>query len=139
MHLQSRCLLTAAFVLLGCAGLIADDASLNGWKSGIKIAPVSTAERHSIHAYFNTSPESPDGRWVLFYASTTPEGHVGDIVIRERATGNEIVLAEKVSVEDAHRAACQQWLSGGRRVAFHTVSDDGVCLVHVVDVDSKKA
>src|SRR5688500_14310166 len=119
-------------MLSAYAAQAADNSPLSGWTHGVKVAPVSTAERHSIHAYFNTSPESPDGRWVLFYASTTPEGHVGDIIIHERATGNEIVLAVKVSVEDAHRAACQQWLSGGRRIAFHTVSDDGDCLVHVV-------
>ena len=139
MNIASRGLLAVLLMLPVGAALAEGDSPLSGWTSGVKIAPVSAAERHSIHAYFNTSPESPDGRWVLFYASTSPEGHVGEIVIRERATGNEIVLAEKVTVEDAHRAACQQWLSGGRRIAFHTVSDEGVCQVHVVQLDARQA
>jgi Tol biopolymer transport system component len=115
----------------------ADDRPLEAWKKGVSVAPVSSAERHSIHAYFNTSPESPDGRWVLFYASATPEGHRGDIVIRERATGTEQVLAKRVSVEDAHRAACQQWLSGGKHVAYHAVLDNGTCYVYVVDLEPR--
>jgi len=133
-----RSLLALAFVLLLCGAVLpADDGPLSHWKSGVKVGPVSDSEQHSIHAYFNTSPESPDGRWVLFYASQTPEGHHGEIVIRERATGNEQVLAKRVSVEDAHRAACQQWLSGGKRVAYHAVLDDGTCYVYVVDLEPR--
>ncbi|HEX5105872.1 MAG TPA: hypothetical protein VFV87_18770 [Pirellulaceae bacterium] len=118
--------------------LAADESPLDAWQGNVKVSLVSPAERHSIHAYFNTSPESPDGRWVLFYTSALPEGHRGEIRIRERANGEEILLAGNVNVEDAHRAACQQWLSGGKRVAFHTVSDDGECLVHVVEVASRE-
>src|SRR5690349_1457966 len=44
---------------------------LSAWRTGVKISPVSGENHHSIHAYFNTSPESPDGRRVLFYVSTT--------------------------------------------------------------------
>jgi hypothetical protein len=139
VKLAFSALLIAGACAASNAAFAADDGPLGAWKNGVKVAPVSPAERHSIHTYFNTSPENPDGRWVLFYASNTPEGHRGEIRIRERATGSEIVLAEKVSVEDAHRAACQQWLSGGRRVAFHTVSDDGLCQVHVVDLESRQA
>src|SRR4051812_35543695 len=86
--------------------------ALAAWMKGVKIAPVSGDDHHSIHAYFNTSPESPDGRYVLFYASRTATGHEGEIRIRERATGTETVLARGVNVEDAHRAACQQWVQG---------------------------
>lgn len=124
--------------LLGGLTLAADPGPLGVWKAAVKIAPVSPAEQHSIHSYFNTSPESPDGRWVLFYSSSRPDGHLGEIRIRERATGEEVVLAEKVSVEDAHRAACQQWLSGGKRIAFHTISDEGQCHVHVADLALRK-
>jgi hypothetical protein len=127
-----------AACLIGGAALAADSGGLAAWKTGVKVAPVSTAERHSIHSYFNTSPESPDGRWVLYFASPAPDAHRGQIILRERATGKEEVLAENVSVEDAHRAACQQWLSGGRRIAFHTVSDDGTCEVRVIDLDSRQ-
>lgn len=74
---------------------------------------------HTIHSYFNTCPESPDGRWVLYYRSTTPEAYIGEIVVRERQTGEEKILARDVTVEDAHRAACQQWICNGREVVFH--------------------
>jgi len=95
------------------------------------------AQRHSIHTYFNLSPESPDGRWILFYTSTTPDGHHGEIRIRERATGKELVLAEGIYTEDAHRAACQQWVSDGRRVVFHN-DVGGEWQVISVDVTTRK-
>jgi hypothetical protein len=55
----------------------------------------------------------------------------------ERATGKETVLARDVHTEDAHRAACQQWLSGGRRVAFHEVVDKQWRVV-VIDLETRK-
>lgn len=106
------------------------------WKSGVKISPVSGADHHSIHTYYITSPESPDGRRVLFYASTTANGHDGEIRVRERATGKETVLARDISCEDAHRVACQQWVSGGRRVVYHNLLKSGVWVVNCVDVST---
>ena len=108
------------------------------WRSGVNIRPVTTqAGRHTIHSYVNTCPESPDGRWVLFYASTMPDSHRGELRILERATGEEKVLARDITTEDAHRAACQQWASRGRHVVFHDVRD-GKWLVAAVDVESGK-
>jgi len=99
-------------------------SSFAPWTAGVKVAPlVPGAQRHSIHSYFNTSPESPDGRWVLFFTSTTSDGHSGEVRIRERATGTEKILASNVTTEDAHRAACQQWVSRGRTVVFHDLRD----------------
>ncbi len=112
--------------------------SLSAWKANVKVAAVSPSDHHSMHAYFNTSPESPDGRWILYYASTTADSHDGEIRIRERATGKETVLARDVSCEDAHRAACQQWVSGGRRVVFHNVLKSGEWVVTCVDVATGK-
>ena len=61
-------------------------ALMAAWQDGVRVSAVpSKANQHTIHAYFNTSPESPDGRWVLYFASVTSEGHVGDIHIVERA------------------------------------------------------
>jgi hypothetical protein len=42
-----------------------------------------------------------------------PAGYVGDVVVLDRAAGRETVLAEGANTEDAHRAACQQWLASG--------------------------
>lgn len=115
----------------------ADDA-LAPWRSGVTVRPASGAKQcHTIHAYFNTSPESPDSRWVLFYASVTAEAHEGELRILERATGRERVIARSVTIEDAHRAACQQWVSKGRRVVFHDVRE-GQWLVAAVDVENGK-
>ncbi len=108
------------------------------WNGPVTVGPlVPGAQRHSIHTYFNLSPESPDGKWVLFYTSTTPDGQHGEIRIRERATGKEVMLADKIHTEDAHRAACQQWVSNGRRVAFHN-DVNGEWQVIVVDVETRK-
>ena len=130
--------LSAQLLWLGLSVLAAADgpSPLAPWRDGVKVSPVlKDAERHSIHSYFNTSPESPDGRWVLLYASTTPDAHQGEVWIVERARGETKVLARNVTVEDAHRAACQQWVSGGRRVAFHDLRD-GEWVVVVVEIET---
>jgi hypothetical protein len=98
----------------------ADDDPLAAWRSGVKISVAAPKEgRHTMHSYFNTCPESPDGRSVLFYSSTAADGHHGEVVVRDRQSGEEKVLATNINAEDAHRVACQQWVSGGRRVVFH--------------------
>lgn len=108
------------------------------WTRGFRCAPLtSTPGRHTIHSYYVANPESPDGKYVLFYASADPSGHVGDVVIVDRTTGEETVLAAGVHTEDAHRAACQQWLAGGRMVAYHEVVDKRWRVV-VVDVASRQ-
>ena len=95
-------------------------------------------ERHTIHAYFNTSPESPDGSKVLYYISVDPEGHVGEVVTIDRRTGDERVLAKDVETEDAHRVARQQWCDGGRSIVYHD-HRDGAWSVVAVDAASGDA
>lgn len=102
----------------------------------VRIAPVSAVPgRHTIHTYYTANPESPDGSRVLFFASTHAAGYVGEIRMLDRATGKETVLVDNVHTEDAHRAACQQWLSNGQRVAYHEVVDKTWRVV-VVDVNT---
>ena len=112
------------FALVALVSSCLADDPVAAWSKDVVIKPVSTIEgRHSIHTYYVANPESPDGRHVLFFTSTHPASYVGEVRILERATGKETVLAENVATEDAHRVACQQWLSGGKRVAFHEVVD----------------
>lgn len=111
--------------------------SVLAWQGAGIRAVAPAADRHSIHAYFNACPESPDGRYVLYFSSTVPNGEKGDIRILERATGIERTLASDVVTEDAHRVACQQWLAGGRKVAFHDLRD-GKWVVIAVDVETGK-
>jgi len=111
---------------------------LAAWQSDVRVGPVCPpADRHTIHAYFNVCPESPDGRWVLFYASATDDSQQGELRLVERATAQETRLIDGLETEDAHRAACQQWISGGRRVAFHNVRQ-GRWSVAVVDMDTRR-
>jgi hypothetical protein len=133
--------LYAIWLLLALASSAnADPADpLAPWRNGVKVSPVSGDDHHAIHAYFNTTPESPDGKFVVFYASTTVDGQEGEVRVRERATGRESVLARGIFAEDAHRAACQQWVAGGRMVAFHQLlpkSNEPV--VVAVEVESGK-
>ena len=105
---------------LSAASRVAAADPLAPWRAQVRIGPAAPREgRHTIHSYFNTCPESPDGRWVLFYASIAPDGHRGEVCIRDRKSGEERTLATDINAEDAHRAACQQWVSGGQRVVFH--------------------
>ncbi len=128
----------ALLAAVAAADARAADDPLAPWRSGVKIRPVTTQTgRHTIHSYVNVCPESPDGRRILFFASTTPDSHRGELRILERATGEEKVLARNINTEDAHRAACQQWISRGRRVVYHDVRD-GEWLVVAVDLETGK-
>ena len=122
-----------AMVLATAVAAAGDVDPVAPWKTNVKIGPVSKVPgRHTIHSYYVSNPESPDGTRVLYYASTTADGYVGDVCVLDRATGVETVLARNVHCEDAHRAACQQWICNGRRVAFHEVRE-GQWRVVVVD------
>ncbi|MCL4401632.1 MAG: hypothetical protein M1436_03070 [Acidobacteria bacterium] len=129
-------LLPIALLLAGAAAPQSDPLAV--WRSGVKVHPATPhRHRHTIHTYFNVSPESPDGRWLLYYTSATPDGQYGDIRILERATGKERILARNVTTEDAHRAACQQWVSNGKRVVFHDLRH-GTWMIVAVDVATGK-
>jgi hypothetical protein len=133
MKMVSRYIIAAVLVIsLVNIHHYSTEVSMAEEHEGMKISIVSpNTNQHSIHSYFNTSPESPDGRWVLYYASTTPEGHEGDIRVVERAKGKVRTLAKGVTVEDAHRVACQQWVSQGQRVVFHDLRDGEWVIVSV--------
>ena len=132
-----RRIVTATFLAVAALGLAAEGAEpIAPWRAGVKVHPVSNQPgRHTIHTYYLTCPESPDGSRVLFFAATTPEGEHGDLVVLDRASGRETVIARGIDTEDAHRAACQQWISGGRRIAYHDVKA-GRWSVHVVDLET---
>jgi len=109
---------------------------LQAWRDGVVVRPVSgVPDRHTIHTYYLACPESPNGKRVVFYASSTTNGHHGELCVLDRGTGDESMIARNLEVEDAHRAACQQWICNGRRVAFHDVRD-GRWGVYAVDVES---
>lgn len=128
------CSLGAALL---AASVAAADDPLADWSDGVEVRPVdSDASRHSIHAYFNASPESPDGKRIVFFTSTTAEGESGEIRLLDRASGTETLVAEGVVAEDAHRAACQQWLNGGKTIAYHELRD-GHWRVLAYDVATK--
>lgn len=122
LNLVTLAALTAA---THCPSLSAADADpLAPWRLGVRIQAVAPdLAPHSIHAYFNTCPESPDGKHVVYYTSGTPEGEAGEIRILNRATGKERIAASGIMTEDAHRAACQQWADGGRFIVFHNCVD----------------
>ncbi len=133
MITASRLLAIACLVVLPVR---ATDDPLAPWRSGVEVREVSPdAKAHTIHSYFNTCPESPDGRSVLFYRSTTANAHAGELRVRDRLTGAERTLTTNINVEDAHRVACQQWVSGGKRVVFHG-EREGEWFVATVDVES---
>jgi Tol biopolymer transport system component len=105
------------------------------WQSANVKTVVPATDHHSIHSYFNTCPESPDGQHVLYFSSKTPTGEYGDICIVERKTGQVQILASGVTAEDAHRVACQQWSDDGRIVTYHDFRD-GHWQVACIDIKS---
>ena len=111
------------------------DPHVVSWQSPHVSVVSPDRERHSIHSYYVTCPESPDGRHVVFYTSSTSNGENGEIWIRERSTGKETLLVQDITTEDAHRAACQQWMAGGKIVAFHDCRN-GRWIVAAVDIST---
>lgn len=100
--------------------------TFDAWLHHLEIEDVCASEGcHTLHAYFNCSPERPDGREVLFYRSRQGDAMRGELVARKRETGEETVLAADLSVEDPHRAALQQWAGNGRRVVYHRPGTEG--------------
>ena len=129
MRFSSALLLAAAMTAHA-----ADTDPLSPWRDGVRVHPVSEKSgRHTIHSYFNTTPESPDGKHVVFFSSTAADGQSGDVCMIDRATGEETVLASGLHTEDAHRVACQQWVSGGQRVVYHN-ERYGEWSVNVVEI-----
>lgn len=127
----ARATATAAAIAAAC---LAVAAPLDPWKANVSIKLVSPVTgRHAFHTYYLTRPESPDGTKVLFYVSKTASGEHGDLIVQDRATGKETTIAHDIDTEDAHRAACQQWISNGERVAYHDVKN-GRWSIHVVDL-----
>ncbi|MCA8987493.1 MAG: PD40 domain-containing protein, partial [Planctomycetaceae bacterium] len=114
--------LAGFLLILNVAGVVSAEEtdSLAAWRTGVVVKPVAShTDRHVIHSYFNTCPESPDGKHVVYYTSSTKEGESGDLRILERETGRETIIATSIIAEDAHRAACQQWSCGGKVVVYH--------------------
>lgn len=111
------------------------NALLDSWR-GATVRPVVpfTAD-HTVHAYFNRSPENPSGDAVLYYRSGSADGHRGVVEVLERATGRTRVLSPELIAEDAHRVAAQQWIGEGDAIAYQAdVDADG--RTAVVDVAS---
>lgn len=118
----------------GMAGItvaVAADQDLQRWRGAVHVPVAMAADRHVIHAYFNTCPESPDGKAVVYFTSGERKGENGDLRLLERATKRETVIARNITTEDAHRAACQQWSRGGKAVVYHDCRDGRWCVVAV--------
>jgi Tol biopolymer transport system component len=111
-------LFAGSSMICGAAGN--NEVPYTSWTSGVKKHPVAALQnRHVIHSYYSISPESPDGRYVLYYTSGVANGEQGDLRILERSTGKETIIAQNITAEDAHRAACQQWTDNGKMVVYH--------------------
>src|SRR5262245_15386540 len=128
--------MTTLLAVVMAAALAPQESPIDPWRQKVQIRPlVPHLAAHTIHSYYVTTPESPDGRRVLYYQSATPEGYEGEIRILDRDSGKSRALVSKLTVEDAHRAACQQWIRGGKSVVFHDFRD-GEWIVAVVDVET---
>src|SRR3954469_4980738 len=143
MRLTKGTLLACAILTLISAAHAADVTPISPdplarWRKDVKIHPLIDKDVHSIHAYYVCNPESPDGTKVLYYVSTVPSAEQGEIRILDRKTGHSTVIAKEIITEDAHRAACQQWVASGKKVAFHTARPSGEWEVVVVDVETGK-
>lgn len=105
MRVSVCCLLTLLAAVLSASAsqpVSAAENPLLEWHDGVEVSEVdSGSELHSIHSYFIACPESPDGEQILFYTSTRPDAHEGELRTRRPASGAERVLVSGLHVEDA--------------------------------------
>lgn len=92
--------------------------ALDAWKNCQPRPVWPDRDVHALHSYFNTCPESPDGRYVLLFIARQADAELGDLCLLDRRNGETRVLDRGIEVEDAHRQANQQWLAGGRYVVY---------------------
>lgn len=107
---------------------------LDEWRDAMVRPVAPEAAGHTIHSYFNISPERPDASSVLYYQSEAADGQRGELRVVDRATGAERTLVRDVVTEDAHRVAAQQWLAG-HYVCYQNERSDGWHTI-VVDADT---
>ncbi len=106
---------------------------LTPWTQHATIRPVvPNAQGHTIHTYFNTCPESPTGRYVLYFEASDNDAHHGQVCMFDRKSGESQVVGRDIENEDGHRVAYQQWVCEGRRIVYQTLRD-GQWQVVVVD------
>lgn len=79
---------------------------------------------HSLHSYFNTCPESPDGRLILLFTSDRHDSLYGDLWLLERENGKTTLLKNNIEVEDAHRQTNQQWVCDGEYVVYMELNNN---------------
>jgi Tol biopolymer transport system component len=130
MLINRRQFTAGAASTLGLRAFAQTPNALAKWKGKLKIAPATPEnDRHSIHSYFNVSPESPDGKLLLYYSSSAANGESGEIRILNRRSGEVKVIASNITTEDAHRVACQQWVANGKKIVFHDFREGTTAVV----------
>lgn len=97
--------------------------SIGLWRDNFSISRLAVpSENHSLHSYFNTSPESPDGKQVLFFLSPQTDALHGDLCLFDRENGGIRVLESAIEV--AHRQANQQWVCGGKFIVYMVLESE---------------
>jgi hypothetical protein len=91
-------------LVLQFSALRAEDVDpLVPWRSRVQVEPVvSHTDRHVIHSYFNTCPESPDGRHVVYFTSDAADGESGDIRVLDRRCSDSFTYSKSGDTRRGH-------------------------------------
>lgn len=73
------------------------------------ISVISRTDGHAIHNYFDTCPESPDGKKIIYFLYEHAVPGFGNVIVANRDGSNMVKVGERTP-GNAHDAARQMWI-----------------------------
>ena len=101
----------------------------------VRVERVPSRFANTIHTYAAVCPWDPAGDRLLYAGFDDAEG-VGQLVVWQRSTGEECVLAELENF-DFHDVAEQRWALGGKAVIYRGTDPSGQVYPALVGVDGR--
>ena len=106
----SMCLNNLVVFLL-CSAIVhrvsfAQDVALDR-QPGISV--ISQTDGHAIHSYFDTCPESPNGKKIVCFLYEHSAPGFGHVIVADRDGSNMVSVGERI-FGNAHDAVRQKWI-----------------------------
>lgn len=105
--------------------------ALSSGKLWVEKSPVNAMEH--LHAYFDTCPESPDGKRLLILEFQDTAPGLGTLIVGPTGEKDAWVRVGRQMYASAHEAASQQWINNQTVLAFGPGRDNSS---QVIDIET---